>query len=178
MKRLLVLSLIVACGPKPAPLPVPKLPGDGDANVAKPPPAPVHSADDDAWLGKTDLLVPPAPKKPAKMELPPLTDFKLANGLQVYVIESKRLPVVSMQLAVKAGRLQEPRARLGVSEATADMLVKGTSRHNAVALAKTIARCAGGSGKRARRSSARAPGCSLTATRVRWRPAATGQPWG
>ena len=138
MKRLLVLSLIVACGPKPAPLPVPKLPGDGDANVAKPAPAPVHSAADDPWAGRTDLISPPAPQKPKKMELPPLTDFKLANGLQVYVIESKRLPVVSMQLAVKAGRLQEPRARLGVSEATADMLVKGTSRHNAVALAKTI----------------------------------------
>src|SRR4051812_30023441 len=43
-----------------------------------------------------------------------------------------------MQLAIKAGRMQEPRARLGVAEATADMLVKGTKKHTAVALAKAI----------------------------------------
>ena len=43
-----------------------------------------------------------------------------------------------MQLAIKAGRMHEPRARLGVSEATADMLVKGTKKHDAVALAKAI----------------------------------------
>ena len=138
MRALLCALLIAACGPKPAPLPVPKLPGDGDANVAKPPPAPVHSAEDDPWMGKTDLLAPPAPKKPAKMELPHIENFKLANGLDVFVIQSDRLPVVSMQLAIRAGRQQEPRARLGVSEATADMLVKGTKRRNAVALAKAI----------------------------------------
>ncbi|MGE5181490.1 MAG: insulinase family protein [Acidobacteriota bacterium] len=142
MKRILMsivaTGLVAACGPKPAPLPVPRLPGDGDANVAKPPPAPTHSVADDPWAGHTDLISPPAPEKPKKLELPPIDQFKLANGLQVFVVETKRLPVVSMQVAVRAGRLQEPRARLGVSEATADMLVKGTKRHSAAALAKTI----------------------------------------
>ncbi len=70
--------------------------------------------------------------------MPPISDFKLANGLQVYVVKNDRLPVVSFQLAIRAGRLAEPRARLGVAEATADMMVKGTKKHDAVALAKTI----------------------------------------
>jgi zinc protease len=119
---------------------VPVLPGDGDANVAKPVAGPITTkpAVDDPWAGRTDLIVPPAPKPPAKLELPAIEEFKLANGLQVFVINSKRLPVASMQLAIKAGRMHQPRARLGVAEATADMLVKGTSKRNAVALAKAI----------------------------------------
>ncbi len=138
MRALLAVLVVAACGPKPAPLPVPRLPGDGDANVAKPPPAPTKPVVEDAWAGKTDLLTPPAPQKPKKVELPHIEEMKLSNGLDVFVIESDRLPVVSMQLAVRAGRMQEPRARLGVSEATADMLVKGTKKRDAVALAKAI----------------------------------------
>ena len=140
MKRLAIVSFVaVACGPKPKPAPVPMLPGDGDANVAKPV---VTAADKphvvDPWAGRTDMIVAPASKPPQKLELPGVEDFKLANGLQVFVVKSARLPVASMQLAIKAGRWQEPRARLGVAEATADMLVKGTKKHNAVALAKAI----------------------------------------
>ena len=140
MKRLLAVSLLVAaCGPKPAPAPVPALPTDGTANVAKP------VADDsgkpaanDPWAGRNDLIAAPAPKPPAKIELPAIESYKLKNGLEVYFIKSARLPVASMQLAIKAGRLLAPRARLGVAEATADMLVKGTKKHSAIALAKEI----------------------------------------
>jgi zinc protease len=92
----------------------------------------------DAWAGKTDLIKPPAPKPPAAVELPKIDQYKLANGLQVFIIKSDRLPVVSYQLAVRAGRMHEPRTRLGVAEATADMLVKGTKKRDAAAIAKTI----------------------------------------
>jgi zinc protease len=138
VKKLLLVLIAAACGPKPAPLAVPRLPGDGDANVAKPPAASNKAVVDDPWAGKTDLIAAPEAKKPHKLELPRISEFKLANGLAVYVIESKRLPVVSMQLAVRAGRVQEPRARLGVSEAAADMLVKGTTKRDAMAIAKAI----------------------------------------
>jgi zinc protease len=140
MKKLVAtLAVLLACGPKPKPAEVPVLPGDGDTNVAKPPATPTGKQQgNDPWVGRTDLIVPPAPKPPSKLELPAIEEFKLANGLQVFVIKSARLPVASMQLAIKAGRMHEPRARLGVAEATADMMVKGTKRRNAVALAKAI----------------------------------------
>jgi len=134
----LVLSLFVlaACGPKPAPAPIPTLPGDGDAHVAKPPsPAPAVA---DAWAGRTDLITAPAAAPPAAVELPRIDELKLSNGLQVYVVKSDRLPVVSFQLAVRAGRMHEPRTRLGVAEFTADMLVKGSRSRDALALAKAI----------------------------------------
>ena len=141
MKRHLVLASLVslgaACGPKPTPVAVPLLPGDGDANVAKPPP-PKSTTAPDAWSGRTDLITAPAAKPPAAVELPKIDEYKLSNGLQVYVIKSDRLPVVSFQLAVRAGRMHEPRSRLGVADATADMLVKGTKKRDALALAKAI----------------------------------------
>ena len=141
MKRHLAMcmtaALASACGPKPAPAPIATLPGDGDQNTAKPP-VPTAPVVADAWTGKTDLIAPPKVSPPAAVELPAIETFKLTNGLQVYVIKSSRLPVVSMQLAIRAGRMHEPRARLGVAELTADMLVKGTKKRDALALAKAI----------------------------------------
>ncbi len=135
-KLIVVLAILASCGPKIPPPPVPQLPGDGDANVAKPPPPKAKT--NDGWADRTDLIVPPAAKAPSRVELPGIEELKLSNGLQVYLIKSDKLPVVSVQLAVRAGRMQEPHARLGVAEATADMLVKGTKRHDALALAKAI----------------------------------------
>ena len=136
MRRILPLLLVVACGPKPGSSPIPTLPGDGDRNVVKP--TVNKGAANDPWANRNDLIQPPAAKPPAAIELPNIEDYKLSNGLQVYVIKSDRLPVVSYQLAIRAGRMHEPRARLGVSEFTADMLVKGTKRRDAIALAKAI----------------------------------------
>ena len=129
---------IAACGSPPKPAVVPTLPGDGDAHVAKPTPIPVKPGANDPWTGRDDLIAPPTMKAPAPVLLPPIEQFTLKDGLQVYVIKSDKLPIVSMQLAVRAGRENEPRTRLGVAEFTADMLVKGTAKHDALGLAKAI----------------------------------------
>ena len=125
------------CGPKPAPAPIPMLPGDGDAHVVKPPP-PKPPPPPDPYAGRGDLISVPPVHPPGPVELPKLEEWKLDNGLQVYAVRTARLPVMAMQLAVRAGRMHEPRARLGVSELTADLLVKGTKNHDAAALAKAI----------------------------------------
>ncbi|MBA2543968.1 MAG: insulinase family protein [Deltaproteobacteria bacterium] len=137
MNRLLPLALaLAACGPKPTPAPIPVLPGDGDQNVAKPP-VPTKQAND-PWAGRTDLIAPPVAKPATPIELPAIESYKLANGLQVHVIKNDRLPVVSMQVAVRAGRMHEPQSRLGVAEIAGDMLVKGTRRRNALGISKAI----------------------------------------
>lgn len=136
MSRALALAAaaLAACGPKPAPVEVPMLPGDGDQHVAKPV---SDNKPDDPWAGKT-LIEPPVAKPPTAIELPEIESYKLSNGLAVYLVKSDRLPTASIQVAVRAGRMHEPRARLGVAEFTADMLVKGTRRRSALELAKAI----------------------------------------
>ena len=137
MRTLVVIALLAACGPKPGPAQIPMLPGDGDSHVVKPPP-PAPPPTPDPWSGRTDLIGIPDLKPPTPIELPRIEELKLANGLQVYFVRSSQLPVTAMQLAIRAGRMQEPRARLGVSELAADMLVKGTRGHDGPALARAI----------------------------------------
>jgi len=136
------LALAPACGPKPAPAALPMLPGEGESHVVKPAPPQQPAAKSapaaDAWAGRSDQMNVPVPRPPATVELPKLEEFKLANGLAVYVVNTTRLPVISLRLAVRAGRMHEPRARLGVSELTADLLVKGTKTRDAAALARAI----------------------------------------
>ena len=134
---ILLAALVAACHPKPQPTIDPVLPGDGDTNTAKPPP-PLATPAADPWASVPNLISAPPARAPAPVALPAIETYKLKNGLEVFVVKSARLPVVSIQLAVRAGRNVEPRARLGVSEAAADMLVKGTARHDAKTLAKTI----------------------------------------
>jgi len=136
MRTLLFFAALAACGPKPGPAPI-VLPGDGDAHVVKPPAVTGPTAND-PWAGRSDLIAAPEAKPPTATELPKIDELKLSNGLVVYAIKSDRLPLVAMQLVVRAGRMQEPRARLGVSEVTADMLVKGTRRRDAKQLARAI----------------------------------------
>jgi zinc protease len=141
MRKLVVLFLVAACGSKPPAPAIPMLPGDGDTHVQKPPPVKDPAAAD-PWAGR-DLIPGPAARAPTALELPKIEEFKLSNGLQVYAVKSGRLPVMAMQLAIRAGRMHEPRARLGVSELTADMLVKGTSRRDAAGLARAISAVGG-----------------------------------
>ena len=137
MRRLVVIvAALAACAPKAQEAAVPMLPSDGTEHVAKPPPAAGQA--DDPWVGRNDLIGEPTVKAPHKVELPPIDTFTLSNGLQVVTIKDSRLPTIDVELAIKAGRAQEPHARLGVAEAAADMLVKGTRERDAVGLAKAI----------------------------------------
>lgn len=134
---LAVLGAVVACGPGPARDLIPTLPLDGDAHTAKPsaeaPPPPVV----DPWDRK-DLITAPTPPTPAALTMPPIERFTLANGLQVILVTNPKLPVVAVQLAIRAGRAEEPLTRMGVAELTADVLLKGTRKRDALAIAHTV----------------------------------------
>ena len=141
MNRLvLVLGLvaITGCPVKAGREVIPRLPGDGAVNVTAPPDVAPPVAGKDPWAGRTDLIKAPAPRPPQAVTLPTLERFTLPNGLEVLIVKSDRLPTVAMQLAVRAGRGEEPLARLGVAELTANLLPKGTKKKNALAIAKAI----------------------------------------
>jgi predicted Zn-dependent peptidase len=116
---------------------IPTLPVDGAVHTAKPPDEVVAAPPSDPWDRK-DLIQPPASPVPAAIKLPPVERFTLPNGLQVIAVTNPKLPVVSVQLAIRAGRAEEPLARMGVAELTADVLVKGTKSRDALAIARTV----------------------------------------
>lgn len=147
MRKLTTLTvlaaLLFACGPKSKTVVTPILPGDGDDNTQKPT-DPVDTAKgDDPWA-KADLIDEPEAAPPAPLALPAIEEFTLKNGLQVFVVQSGELPVVSMQLAIKAGRADEPHTKLGVSSFVAGMLTKGTKKKSALDIAKAIDFIGGG----------------------------------
>ncbi len=105
-----------ACKPKqiatvePAPVPAP-------APAPEPAPAPVE-------VKAPARVYPdaPAPTAAKPFDFPATTTFTLPNGLAVYVVENHEVPVVAVQLAVRAGTMDDEH----VAEFAAAMLGEGT----------------------------------------------------
>jgi predicted Zn-dependent peptidase len=81
---------------------------------------------------------PPRPARLAPLEFPPYEDVRLANGLQLLVIERHEHPVVSVSLSFRAGGACDPEGKEGLSSLAADVLTKGTSTRSAEEIATAI----------------------------------------
>ncbi len=147
MMRSVLLSFTTTClllsacsGGARKPDVIPTLPGDGTAHTAKPPPMPVEvdESSDDPWADREDLIAAPRPSDPRPFELPPVERFSLKNGLSVIVVKSDKLPIVKMQLAVRAGEQDSPREKVGLAQFAASMLTKGTRTKSALQIAQSI----------------------------------------
>lgn len=65
---------------------------------------------------------PPPPSAPKPIDFPEIASFTLPNGLTTYVIENHEVPIVTAQLVIRAGDMDDP----WVSGFTASMLGEGT----------------------------------------------------
>jgi len=65
---------------------------------------------------------PPPPSAPKAVSFPEVPSFRLANGLVVYVIENHEVPLVSAELVVRCGTMDDP----FLAPFAADMLGEGT----------------------------------------------------
>jgi len=77
--------------------------------------------------------VPPAHGAPI-----PTTRTKLANGLDVIVVPTSRLPLVDFRLVARAGSVNDPAGREGLASLTADLLTQGAGKRTAKQLADDI----------------------------------------
>jgi len=75
----------------------------------------------------------PAPGAEVPLSTPPVSDFRLDNGLRVLVVNKDSLPLVSARLTIKAGAAQA--AKGGVDDLTAAMLSQGTTTRSAPQIA-------------------------------------------
>jgi zinc protease len=80
----------------------------------------------------------PKPGPNPNFALPPIEKTKLSNGLEVWMVEQKELPIVSMNLVFKTGQVNEPAERTGVAGMTASLLDDGTAKRSAAEIANQL----------------------------------------
>jgi predicted Zn-dependent peptidase len=85
-----------------------------------------------------DRLSPPEPGPPSPLSLPPIRKFSLSNGLPVWVVSMREVPIVDVLLIVKSGGGAEPAGQLGVASLTAAMLDEGAGERGALELADAV----------------------------------------
>lgn len=81
---------------------------------------------------------PPIDSVVPALTLPPIYQTTLANGLTVITVEDHRVPLVSLALAVPAGRAADPPGKAGTAQLAATLLTKGTPTRSADSIAAEI----------------------------------------
>ena len=95
-------------------------------------------------LPKPTVLGVPEGGKLVKQDLDGVTSrFLLKNGLTVIVRERHSSPLVSVNVTVKAGMINEPDDMLGMARLVRQMILKGNAKRPGAAIDKEVARLGG-----------------------------------
>jgi zinc protease len=119
-------------GPKvlpPAP-PTPTAAQEAAAAAAATPPA---ASRGEAWRSQV-----PTAGAAAAATLPVAKKLTLPNGLAVYLVENHALPIVAAELVVRAGSASDEPGKSGLAGFTAAMLDEGTTRRDAITIARDL----------------------------------------
>ena len=85
-----------------------------------------------------DRSAPPRLGEPPTLSLPPIREQRLSNGLPVLLMEKHDVPVVEIDVLVRAGTAYDPPDRIGLASLVADMLDEGAGGRNALELADAV----------------------------------------
>lgn len=80
----------------------------------------------------------PAGKRAPKIMLPEIQKTKLANGLNVWLVEHHELPTVAFNLVIQAGSDHDPLTQPGMASMAADLLDEGTTTKDALQISEEI----------------------------------------
>lgn len=92
---------------------------------------------DDAKIAEQAAKLPKAGPDP-KLSLPPIEKTKLSNGMDLWMVEHKELPLVSMNMVFRTGSSNEPENKVGVSNLTSALLDDGTATRSAADIANQL----------------------------------------
>lgn len=85
-----------------------------------------------------DRSKPPELGPAPALKLPAIQKRALSNGLPVWVVESHEVPLVQVNLVVRAGSGDDPKGKFGVASLTAAMLDEGAGPRNSLEIADAI----------------------------------------
>jgi zinc protease len=94
---------------------------------------------------------PPSPQILDKVNFPPYQARTLDNGLRVFALEHPEQPVLSIQLIIGAGGVNDPADMPGLATFTTDLLDTGTTTRSSQEIAETIDAAGGSISTRAAR---------------------------
>lgn len=87
---------------------------------------------------KPDRSAPPRPAA-APAFTPPATQIRtLSNGLRVWAVESRKVPVAHVTLVVRSGAGADPQQKFGLANLTAEMLDEGAGKRGALEIADAV----------------------------------------
>lgn len=92
-------------------------------------------------IAKLNRTQPPIVEKSKDVKFPHYYEETLTNGIKIFVVEDNRIPLVSVKFVLKAGAYDDlsfGEDASGLASLTSDLLVKGTSKMNAVQVAEII----------------------------------------
>jgi len=97
-----------------------------------PPPQP-------SFKGVIRLNQAPVSNEVLRVKLPRPVERQLSNGIKLLVVESHRVPTVSLRISIPSGSLRDPAGVPGVSDAAAALIRLGTKTRSARDIAETLA---------------------------------------
>ena len=86
---------------------------------------------------KNDRSEPPFLETPL-FKVPPIWNASLVNGLKVYGIDNREIPLVSFDVTIPGGHYLDPLAKAGTASLLAQMLTQGTARKTPAQLEEAI----------------------------------------
>lgn len=92
-----------------------------------------------APTNQVDMSKPPQLGPVAELNLPPVIQRELPNGLRLMIVEQHELPVADFILAVGSGGTVDPQGKAGTANLTALMLREGTTTRSSLDIADQIA---------------------------------------
>jgi zinc protease len=85
-----------------------------------------------------DRSKPPELGPPPSLKLPPIQHLKLSNGIPVILMEKRQVPLVQIELLVKAGSVNDPKGKIGLASLATAMMEEGAGSRNSLELADAI----------------------------------------
>jgi zinc protease len=89
---------------------------------------------------KTDMSVEPAAGPEPSFDPPSIQKDVLSNGMEIYVVEDHKLPLVQLNILIKSGWAADPSDRFGAGALTAELLNEGTKTRGALAISEEAQR--------------------------------------
>ena len=81
---------------------------------------------------------PPRPLPARPVTFPPYELRKLANGMQVVLVQQAEQPMISVRMIIKAGAAHDPKGKHGLAMLTATLLDQGAGTRTAEQIAEQI----------------------------------------